>query len=109
MESLLTIFLFCCNHFVEEESLTVEEALKVLTAWPAYSSFEENERGTLRKGLICDMVVLNKNVLEVAPKDLMSVKVEKTYLHGEELKLLKNAGDLVITALKNKLTNNQFK
>lgn len=98
-----------CNHFVPEESLSVEEALKMLTANAAYSSFEEDRRGMLKPGLIADMAVLSKNVLETAPRDLMSVKVERTYLAGKPARRVKGAADLVFTALKNKLTNNRFK
>lgn len=52
----------------------------------AWTSFDENERGSLEKGKIADMVILNQNPLELDPSDLRSLKVEKLFLHGEEYK-----------------------
>ena len=76
----------CCNHPNPKESLSIEEALRVMVSWGAYSSYDENKFGTLKVGLLANMVVLNKNVLEVEPKNLMDVKVLETYMEGEPFK-----------------------
>ena len=99
----------CCNHPNPDEKLSIIEALKVLTAWASYSSFEENVRGTLKEGLIADMVVLNKNVLEVEPKDLMSVKVEETYLGGKPYKAVSNTAGMIFKAIGNYLNKKEYK
>ena len=50
----------------------------------AWTSFDEGERGSLEVGKIADLVVLNQDPLALHPQDLRSLRVEKTYLGGEE-------------------------
>lgn len=76
----------CCNHFNHAESVTALEALKMHTAWPAKSSFDEENRGTLAPGKIADMVVLSKDILDVPTADIKNIKIEKVYLAGKEFK-----------------------
>ena len=49
------------------ERLTPYEALKAITDWSAYQHFEEDKKGTLEKGKLADMVILDINPLKVAP------------------------------------------
>jgi len=48
----------------------------------ARSAFDEKERGSLEQGKIMDMVILNKNPLELAPPRLKELKIEQLYLSG---------------------------
>ncbi|MCE5280485.1 MAG: amidohydrolase family protein [Deltaproteobacteria bacterium] len=72
-----------CNHFVPEQSLTVQEALNLFTANAAWTSFDEAERGSLEAGKVADMVILNRNPLAMKPADLLDLKVEKLLLQGK--------------------------
>ncbi|MGB5983896.1 MAG: amidohydrolase [Desulfobacterales bacterium] len=72
-----------CNHpYDPAQSLSVVEALKMFTYEVARASFDEQERGSLEKGKIADMVILNRNPLKLAPRELRSLKVERLYLQG---------------------------
>jgi predicted amidohydrolase YtcJ len=71
-----------CNHFVPEQSLTVQEAIDLFTIHGAWTTFDEKERGSLEEGKIADYIVLNKNPLKVDPKNLLEVKVEHLFLEG---------------------------
>jgi len=74
-----------CNHpFDKRQSLTIQEALKMFTYEVAWGSFDEKERGSLEKGKIADLTILNQNPLEMDPKDLRSLKVERLFLAGKE-------------------------
>lgn len=76
-----------CNHpYAPDQSISISDALKMYTYEIAWTSFDEKERGSLEKGKIADMVILNQNPLELDPKDLRSLKVEKLFLRGEEYK-----------------------
>lgn len=98
-----------CNHPNPEQSLSIEEALKILTVNASYSSFEEDKRGTLSQGKIADMVVLDKNILEIDPKDLLGMNVDKVYLGGNVMKPIKCPFDLIKRAIRNKIRNAEFK
>ena len=52
-----------CNHSVPEESLTVQEALKMCTYNGYYTTFDEKERGSLETGKIADMVIFIRESL----------------------------------------------
>jgi predicted amidohydrolase YtcJ len=74
-----------CNHpYDPEQSVSIIEALKMFTYEIAWTSFDEGERGSLEKGKIADLVILNQDPLAMDPKNLLSLKVEKLYLSGEE-------------------------
>ena len=73
---------FCCNHPNRAQSIDVLDALRMHTSWAAYMSFDENERGTLRDGLVADFVVLSENPLKVPVNELEKIKLEETYFAG---------------------------
>ena len=50
----------------------------------ARTSFDDKERGSFAPGKIADMVILNRNPLELDPENLLSLKAEKLYLGGKE-------------------------
>ena len=71
--------------FQKSDALTREEALKAMTIWAAYSSFEENERGSLSSGKDADFVVLDGDLLKSPEKDLFKLKVSQTWIAGEQV------------------------
>lgn len=76
-----------CNHpYDPDESVSIVDALKMFTYEVAWTSFDEKERGSLEKGKIADMVILNQDPLKLDPKELRSLKVETLFLNGKEYK-----------------------
>ena len=67
----------------ENERLTPYEALKAITIWSAYQHFEEDKKGTLEKGKLADMVILDKNPLKVAPDAIKDIQVVETIKEGQ--------------------------
>ncbi|PNW26041.1 amidohydrolase [Formosa algae] len=67
----------------KNERLTPYEALKALTDWSAYQHFEENEKGTLEKGKLADLVILDKNPLKVEPDTIKDIQVIETIKEGQ--------------------------
>jgi predicted amidohydrolase YtcJ len=69
----------------ENEKLTPYEALKGITDWSAYQHFEENNKGTLEKGKLADLVILDKNPLKVDPYTIKDIQVVETIKEGETI------------------------
>jgi hypothetical protein len=69
--------------WVPEERLTASEAVRGFTAWAAYASFTEQDLGTLEPGKLADLVVLDRDVLRVAPPEILAVQVLATVVGGE--------------------------
>jgi len=67
------------------EQLTPYEAMKCLTEWSAYQHFEEARKGTLTKGKMADLVVLDKNPLKVAPDAIKNIVVMETIKEGKSV------------------------
>lgn len=85
-----------CNHHLPEQSLTIQEALKLFTHNAAWTTFDEKERGSLETGKIADMVILNRNPLAMKPNELLGLKVEALLLKGKPYR--KGQGSLNLLA-----------
>ncbi len=71
-----------CNHSVAEQSLTIQEALRMCTYNGYYTTFDEKERGSLEPGKIADMVILSQNPYEIDVKKLKDIRVKQLLLQG---------------------------
>jgi predicted amidohydrolase YtcJ len=72
-----------CNHYVPGQSLTIQESLNLYTRNAAHVTFDENERGSLEAGKAADMIILNRDPLDMDARDLRELKVEKLLLAGK--------------------------
>ena len=68
-----------------ENVLTREAALRGMTIWAAKSNFEEHEKGSLEKGKFADFIILDKDLMKTNEKELLNIKVLKTFLGGEKV------------------------
>ena len=71
------------NGFIPNQRLTREDALRGMTIWPAYSAFEEKEKGSLEAGKWADFVILNQDLMSVAQNEIPETKVIMTFVGGE--------------------------
>ena len=72
-----------------DERISPYDALRSITSWAAYQSFEEDIKGDLTVGKLADFVVLDKNPLKVDPSSIKDIKVLKTIKEGEVIYELK--------------------
>lgn len=75
-----------CNHSVKDEAIDIKRALRMCTYNGYWLSFDENQRGSLEKGKIADMVILSENPYEVPTDEIKRIQVEQLYLQGKEYK-----------------------
>ena len=66
-----------------EERITLEEAIRAVTMTPAYSTFQENLKGSIEPGKLADLVVLGRDILTVPPLEIKDIPVLRTMVGGE--------------------------
>jgi predicted amidohydrolase YtcJ len=64
-------------------SISREEALRVLTWGPAYAQFKENEKGAIAVGMLADLAVLSQDVLSVPVQVLPATTSVLTVVGGQ--------------------------
>src|SRR5882762_6751076 len=69
--------------WMPEQRTTRQEALLSITLWPAYAAFMENESGSLMAGKYADFVVLDRDIMAVAPEAVLGTHVLLTMLGGK--------------------------
>lgn len=69
----------------KEERISVYEGLRAMTIGAAYQYHAEAERGTLEPGKRADLVILDRDPLEVPPEELESIQVLATISAGRTL------------------------
>jgi hypothetical protein len=72
-----------CNHPNPSESVSVLDALAMMTREAAWMSFDERETGSLEAGKSADMVILSGNPLAVSRERLNNLRVETLFLKGK--------------------------
>lgn len=95
------------NHPTPSERIGRFEALKMITANPAYMSHDEKNRGTLTPGKIADFVVLSESPLTA--EDIEHIEVKALYLQGKKY-ISEKPGvfTILFRAIRNKLFRKEF-
>lgn len=65
-----------------EEKITLAESLLSYTRGSAYSLGREKDLGTLETGKLADLVVLDRNLFELEPAEILAVKPVMTMMDG---------------------------
>jgi hypothetical protein len=63
--------------------LTIDEAIKCFTKWAAYAVFEENKKGTIEIGKWADFTILDKDLYNISPQDILKTNVVMTVVNGK--------------------------
>jgi predicted amidohydrolase YtcJ len=69
--------------WMSEQRMTREEALKSMTIWPAFAAFQESTMGSLTPGKLADFVILDRDIMTVADRDILGTSVVATYISGK--------------------------
>jgi predicted amidohydrolase YtcJ len=73
------------NHPEKSQRISIFEALKMYTSNASKSGFEENIRGSLKKGLNADFAVLSDDIFECDQDKIKDIKVENLYIKGKKI------------------------
>ncbi|MCI0621885.1 MAG: amidohydrolase [Acidobacteria bacterium] len=73
--------------FGSTQKLSRLEALRAMTAVPAYVNFEEDKSGTLEKGKFADFVVIDRDYLKCPEKEILRIKPVRTVVAGKTVYL----------------------
>jgi len=66
-----------------EEKVTREQALKMLTIWPAYAAFEEDVRGSIEVGKLADLTILSADIMKIPEMEILKTHCVMTVIGGE--------------------------
>jgi predicted amidohydrolase YtcJ len=69
--------------WMPDERLTRDEMLKSFTWNAAYAAHAEKDLGSLEVGKLADMVLLDKNVMTIPPKEILTTHPVLTIIGGE--------------------------
>jgi len=68
--------------WLPEEKVTLEEALDLYTRGSAYAEFAETRKGTLAPGRLADIVVFERDLLRLPPREILTTRVDLTIVGG---------------------------
>ena len=68
--------------FEPQEAITVEDALRMWTIWPARAIGEGEHRGSIEVGKLADMTVLTDDIFAIAPDAIHTVGAATTIVGG---------------------------
>lgn len=69
--------------WVAEKTLSVEEALPMMTINSAYALFRDEEVGSLQPGKFADLIVLSGNPIRVEPEEIIDLQILMTMVGGQ--------------------------
>jgi predicted amidohydrolase YtcJ len=71
------------ENWYPDEKVTPQEALKMLTIWPAFASFMENKTGTIEVGKRADFSAFKTDLMTASGPDILSSETLFTMVDGK--------------------------
>ncbi len=69
--------------FFTEQNMTREEAIHSYTLACAFSAFEEQDKGSISKGKLADLVVLSNDLIKCSDEEILETEVLMTVVGGK--------------------------
>jgi predicted amidohydrolase YtcJ len=66
-----------------DQRMPLPSALEAYTSGAAYASFDEHRKGTLKPGMLADLVVLSTDIFAAPPSKLLDARVAVTIFDGK--------------------------
>jgi predicted amidohydrolase YtcJ len=71
------------KEYFPEQKLNIHQAIAAYTTGAAYAEFAEKSKGLLNPGMLADIVVLDRDIIRVAPEEILKTKVLRTVVGGK--------------------------
>ena len=68
--------------YLSENKLSRDEALRGMTIWGAYASFEDDEKGSIEVGKNADFIMTDRDIMRVSEKRILKTRIVATILDG---------------------------
>jgi hypothetical protein len=68
--------------WVPEQKITVEEALRAYTVGSAHASFDESRKGSLVRGKLADLVLIDRDLTTIPPETIRDASITMTVVGG---------------------------
>ncbi len=66
-----------------DEKITLAQAIEFYTLGSAYAEFQDHIKGSIKVGKLADLVVLDRNLFEIQPKEILNAQVDLTIVAGK--------------------------
>jgi predicted amidohydrolase YtcJ len=68
--------------WIPEQKITVEDALRAYTTGAAYAEYMEREKGMLARGMLADLVLIDRDLTRIPPETIRDARVMLTVVGG---------------------------
>ncbi len=68
--------------WIPDQKISVEDALRAYTINGAYASFEDSIKGSLERGKLADIVLIDRDLTRIAPESIRDARVLLTIVGG---------------------------
>ena len=69
--------------WVPGQKITVEDALRAYTTAAAYAEYMEKEKGMLARGMLADLVLIDRDLTRIAPETIRDAQIVRTIVGGK--------------------------
>ena len=66
-----------------QEKISVEASIKAYTINGAEATFEGDVRGSIKTGKLADLVIVDRNLFNIPPADLINMEIDLTMVDGK--------------------------
>ena len=66
-----------------QEKISVEASIKAYTINGAEATFEGDVRGSIKTGKFADLVIVDRNLFNIPPADLINMEIDLTMVDGK--------------------------
>ena len=70
------------NGWIPEQRISVAQAVHAYTVGSAYAEHQENLKGSIRPGMLADLVVLSNDIFAIPPESIEKTNVDMTIFNG---------------------------